>query len=161
MLRIIGVFFSWAHCYLAKRYRRRTRNALVCHQQPNRSCSAPCCTQKNVRSGSGACTMVHAVHSMNSKRREEVAWPTTVARPKLCGVISCQQRLQTGGLACNRMPPAGAAGWYAISPTWLIGIGFLQEVNTRSTGGKPTVTTDCHACLVYHKECSGGHWTVS
>src|SRR5262249_20556524 len=82
-----------------------------------------CCTQKSMISGSWARTVLHAVHSMYSKRlREGGACVTTEACPKFCGVISCQQRLQTGGLACNRMPSVGAAGWYAISPTRLIGI---------------------------------------
>jgi hypothetical protein len=61
--------------------------------------------------------VVHAVHSMNSKRLEECAYPTMEACPKFCGVISYQQRLQTGGLACNSMLRVGAAGSYAISPT--------------------------------------------
>jgi hypothetical protein len=69
-----------------------------------------CCPQKRLCSGSPARTVVHAVHSMNSKRLETCADPTTEACPKFWGVISYQQRLQTGGLACNRMPPVGAAG---------------------------------------------------
>jgi len=64
---------------------------------------------------------------MNSKRPGEGAWPTMEARPKFWGVISCQQRLQTGGLACNRVPPVEEAGWYAISPTRLIGIMFSRR----------------------------------
>jgi hypothetical protein len=44
-----------------------------------------CCIQKSVFSGSLARTVVHAVHSMNSKRPGEGAWPTTEAHPKFFG----------------------------------------------------------------------------
>src|SRR4029453_11541439 len=35
-----------------------------------------CCTQKSALFGARARTVVHAVHSMNSKRPGEGAWPT-------------------------------------------------------------------------------------
>src|SRR5262249_49731063 len=86
-----------------------------------------CCIQKRVLAGGRARTGVQVGHSINSKRPGEDAWPTTEACPKFWGVISCQQRLQTGGSACNRVPPVGGTGWYAISPTQLIGIVFSKR----------------------------------
>ena len=64
---------------------------------------------------------------MNSKRPGKGASPTTVTDPKFCRVISRQQRLHTGGLAWNRIPPVAGTDWYATSPTELSGIVFSRR----------------------------------
>jgi hypothetical protein len=127
-----------------------------------------CCTQKSVLSGVRACALVHAVHSMNSKRPGDGAWPTTEARPKFCWVIPCQQRLQTGGLACNCVPPVGEEGWYAISPTRLIGIVFSkrwrqdpQSWHTARFGGALLPHVGGPLSMSDDEEYRRRHWTVS
>src|SRR5262249_51591095 len=81
-----------------------------------------CCAQKSVCSGSQARTVVHAVHSMNSKRFEACAYPTTEACPKFWGVISYQQRLQTGGRGPNALSPRVGLQPYAPGGSgWLVG----------------------------------------
>src|SRR5215468_8376516 len=97
---------------------------------------------------------------MNSKRPGKGASPTTVTHPKFCRVISRQQRLHTGGLAWNRIPPVAGTDWYATSPTELSGIVFSRRYMQDPHAGprlRCRTASACPVCSRHTQHTRHGH----